>query len=168
MELVVTVSSHTHTPHQSYPQLFFLHFFLLTFALPFCPPYSWLIIDHLVPTCHAVSVIPGHSRNEFKQNQRAIFVCFTNDLHVQYACCDGDHASVHGLQTYLKKDFQLHLRTTPASLRRPEARGRTTFTHASVCDPDSDLSSTLLPFLSPASILKSFKVYFLSLTLIFT
>jgi len=30
------------------------------------------------------------------------------------------------------------------------------FTHASVYDPDSNLSSTLLPSLSPASILKSF------------
>jgi hypothetical protein len=36
--------------------------------------------------------------------------------------CIGDHAQVHGLEAYLKENFQLHLRTTPASLHCLEAR----------------------------------------------
>jgi len=73
------------------------------------------------PICHSVMMWPGrcaiciseNNRNKSTQGQLVIFAFCIPD-------CD-TMPKVHGLQDYLKNDFQLHLRTTPASLSCPKA-----------------------------------------------
>jgi hypothetical protein len=133
-------------PLQSHTLTFFVSFFLLTsLRLDIylsAPPYSWLNILYL-KIWHRPSgstFIPRHNRNNVKQIQFAIFVCCTVTCMHHMLDCSGVRSKVRGLQTYLKRDFQLHLRTTPASFCCPEACVRTTFTVAPACSLHSCFS----------------------------
>lgn len=170
VEWVVRISSPF--PLQSHPLTFFMSFFLLTSLrldmYRSAPPYSRLTISYL-KIWHGPSVsifIPRRTRNKLKGSQYAIIVCFTVTCTYSTICLTV-MVSVHEFMAFKptsRKIFNYtyvprlpHFVVLKHALERPSQHlQHAAFTHASVYDPDSNLSSTLLPSLSPASILKPF------------
>ena len=157
-------------PLQSHPLTFFFSFFLLTsLRLDIylsSPPYSWLTILYL-KIWHRPSgsiFIPWRNRNKLKESQYAILyasqwlactICLTVMMSVPKFMAFKPTSRKIFNYTYVPR--LPHFVVLKHTLERPSQQLQlAAFTHASVCDPDSNLSSTLLPSLSSASILKPF------------